>query len=125
MSMRIGELAAITSTPASTIRQWESLGVLPTPARVSGLRRYRPSAVEQLKVLRLAQSCGFRLDETRRLLQGFGAAVPPPRRRQQDLDQQIARLQAMPALFGRALQCQCVEVPERGAIAASVLGSQP
>ena len=38
--MTIGELAAESGMPASTIRYWERIGVLPKPARVSGQRRY-------------------------------------------------------------------------------------
>ena len=81
--MTIGELAAESGMPASTIRYWERIGVLPKPARVSGQRRYAPDAVQRLAVLRLAQACGFRLEEMRHLLHGFGAGVKPPRRWQE------------------------------------------
>ena len=37
--MTIGELAAQSGPPASTIRYWERIGVLPKPPRVSGQRR--------------------------------------------------------------------------------------
>jgi DNA-binding transcriptional MerR regulator len=36
--MTIGELAAESGLPASTIRYWERIGVLPKPLRVSGQR---------------------------------------------------------------------------------------
>jgi DNA-binding transcriptional MerR regulator len=55
-----------------------------------------------LNVLHLAQSSGFRLDEMRHLVHGFGAGVKPPRRwqelarrKQLELDAQITRLKAM------------------------------
>jgi DNA-binding transcriptional MerR regulator len=83
--------------------------------RVSGQRPYSTDAVERLAVLRLAQACGFRLDEMRHLLNGFGVSVTPPRRwqelalrKQQELEAQIARLKAMRRLVDRVLQCQCV-----------------
>ena len=81
--MTIGELAAESGMPASTIRYWERIGVLPKPLRVSGQRRYAPDAVQRLAVLRLAQACGFHLDEMRHLLHGFGVGVKPPRRWQE------------------------------------------
>src|SRR5258706_15940324 len=128
--MTIGELAAESGTPASTIRYWERIGVLPKPVRVSGQRRYPPDSVRRLAVLWLAKDCGFRLDEMRHLLHGFGPDVRPPRRwhelarrKQQELDKQIARLKAMRRLVDRVLQCQCVELPECGRIAASVMES--
>jgi DNA-binding transcriptional MerR regulator len=128
--MTIGELAAESGTPASTIRYWEKIGVLPEPVRVSGQRRYSTDAVELLAVLRLAQTCGFRLDEMRHLLHGFGAGVKPQRRwqelarrKQQELDAQIARLKAIRRLVDRVLDCQCIELTECGRIAASVMES--
>jgi MerR family redox-sensitive transcriptional activator SoxR len=128
--MTIGELAVESGIPASTIRYWEKIGVMLKPVRASGQRRYQPDAIHQLAVLRLAQSCGFRLDEMRHLLHGFGPGVTPPRRwqelahkKQQELDEQIARLKAMQRLVGRVLQCECVELPECGRIAASVIAS--
>jgi DNA-binding transcriptional MerR regulator len=105
--MTIGELAVESGIPASTIRYWEKIGVMLKPVRASGQRRYQPDAIHQLAVLRLAQSCGFRLDEMRHLLHGFGPGVTPPRRwqelahkKQQELDEQIARLKAMQRLVG-------------------------
>jgi MerR family redox-sensitive transcriptional activator SoxR len=128
--MTIGELAAESGTPASTIRYWERIGVLPQPVRVSGQRRYSTDAVERLAVLRLAQACGFRLDEMRHLLHGFGVGVTPPsrwqklaRRKQHELDLQIARLKAMQRLVARVLRCQCVELQECGRIATTVMES--
>jgi MerR family redox-sensitive transcriptional activator SoxR len=126
--MTIGELAAESGLPASTIRYWERIGVLPKPARVSGQRRYSADAVQRLSVLRLAQACGFRLDEIRHLLNGYSSGVKPPRRwqelalrKQQELDEQIARLKAMRRVVDRVLQCRCVDLPECGRIAASVM----
>lgn len=126
--MMIGQLEAETGVPASTIRYWERIGVLPEPLRVGGQRRYRPEAVHHLAVLRLAQACGFHLDEMRYLLHGFRAGVPASRRwrelskkKIQELDEQIARLRAMRRVVNRVLQCQCVELPQCGRIAASVM----
>lgn len=78
--MTIGELAAQSGVPASTIRYWERVGVLPKPVRASGQRRYTVAAGHQLAVIRLAQACGFGLDATRQLIHGFGSGVPASRR---------------------------------------------
>lgn len=128
--MTIGKLATESGLPASTIRYWEKVGVLPKPVRIGGQRRYAPDAVHRLAVLRLAQSCGFRLEEMRHLLYGFGPGIKPPRRWQElahrkrrELDGQIARLKAMRRLVDRVSRCQCVELPECGRIAASVMES--
>lgn len=114
----IGQLTEESGIPASTIRYCERIGVLPKPARVSGQRRYAPDALHWLALHwlalhRLAQACGFRLDEMRQLLHGFGPGVRPPRRwqqlalrKQQELDDQIARLKAMRRVVDRVLHCE-------------------
>src|SRR5690242_8646583 len=126
--MTIGELSEVSGLPASTIRYWEKMGVLPKPARTSGQRRYSPDAVHQLATLRLAQSCGFCLDEMRYLLHGFGRDVAPPRRwqelarkKRQELEEQIGRLEAMRDLVDRVIRCQCLTLSECGRRAASAL----
>jgi DNA-binding transcriptional MerR regulator len=128
--MTIGELSAVSSTPASTIRYWERIGVLPKAARVHGQRRYAEEAVQRLAVLRLAQSCGFRLEEMRQLLHGFDAQVRPPRRWQElarrkkaEIEEQMMRLRAMRRLVDRVLQCDCAELGACGRIAATVMES--
>jgi MerR family transcriptional regulator, redox-sensitive transcriptional activator SoxR len=128
--MTIGELAAETGVPASIIRYWERIGVLPKSARVSGQRRYAQDAVHRFAVLRLAQACGFRLDEMRHLLHGFRHGVTASRRwqemahkKQEELDAQIARLKAMRQLVDRVRQCQCADLSDCGCIAGSVMES--
>ena len=126
--MTIGELAAASRLPATTIRYWEKIGVLPEPVRVGGQRRYSAGAVQRLALLRLAQACGFRLEEMRHLLHGYASGATPPRRwqelarrKQQELDQQIARLKSMRRMVDRVSQCRCVDLAECGQIAASVM----
>jgi DNA-binding transcriptional MerR regulator len=126
--MTIGELEKRTGVPASTIRYWERIGVLAKPARVSGQRRYGPDAIHSLAVLRLAQECGFRLEEMRRLLHGFSPGVPASKRwqemarkKQTEIDEQMKRLKAMRKLVGDVLECRCGELSECGRRAASVL----
>src|SRR5688572_22647711 len=125
--MTIGELSAVSGLPASTIRYWERIGVLPKPTRAGGQRRYSANDAQRLAVLRLAQACGFRLDEMRRLLHGYGSGVTPSRRwqelalrKQTDLDQQIARLMAMRRLVDRVLQCRCLDLNDCARIAGSI-----
>jgi MerR family redox-sensitive transcriptional activator SoxR len=130
--MLIGEVEAETGIPASTIRYWERIGVLPKPLRVSGQRRYGPDTIHYLAVLRLAQACGFRLEEMRHLLHGFHSTVPASRRwrelsqkKMQELDEQMDRLKAMRELVSRVLRCQCAELPQCGRIARPGITPDP
>jgi MerR family transcriptional regulator, redox-sensitive transcriptional activator SoxR len=124
--MTIGELSSEAQVPASTIRYWEQIGVLPKPLRVSGQRRYGFADVNRLAVLRLGQSCGFRLDELRHLLHGFHPDVPASKRwqalalqKRAELDQQMRRLRAMRTLVDGVLKCRCAELGECGRLARS------
>ena len=130
--MTIGELSSKTGVPASTIRYWERIKVLPMPARVNGQhagqRRYLDDSIHRLAVLRLAQACGFRLDEMRHLLHGFLSGTRPPRRwqelaqkKQQEIDSRIAQLKAMRRVVDQVLHCQCAELADCGRRAASMI----
>jgi MerR family redox-sensitive transcriptional activator SoxR len=126
--MTIGQLSNESGLPASTIRYWERVGVLPEPIRISGQRRYAHEMPQRLAVLRLAQACGFRLNEMRQLVQRFRSDLAPSgrwrklaRTKQMEIDQQIARLQAMRQVVQSAMRCKCQNWNECGQLAASVL----
>src|ERR1700733_2856906 len=100
--MQIGQLASETGVPASTIRYYEKRGILPRPSRVSGQRRYSSEAKDWLSVLKLAQSCGFSLDEMKMLLQGFNKKARLSERwrklaekKKQELDTKMEKLRLM------------------------------
>jgi MerR family redox-sensitive transcriptional activator SoxR len=66
--LTIGELARRAGRPPSTIRYYESVGVLPEPERLSGRRRYPPEMIRRLAVIDTAQRAGLSLDEITELL---------------------------------------------------------
>lgn len=67
--MKIGELAQLSGVSTKTIRYYESIGVLPEPARTgSGYRDYDESFVDRLTFIRSAQRLGVSLDEVREIL---------------------------------------------------------
>jgi MerR family redox-sensitive transcriptional activator SoxR len=66
--LAIGEVAARTGKTASSIRYYESIGLLPQPVRITGRRRYRAEIVRTLAVIETAQRAGMSLDEIKLLL---------------------------------------------------------
>ena len=129
--MTIGELSRRTGVPASTIRYYERIGILPAPKRTSGKRRYSPDAVDRMSVVKLAQACGFRLEEMRLLISGFrSGGSPSPRwrelatRKKQEIHEQVARLSAMQHVVDRVLRCECADHEECGRITASVIQAE-
>jgi len=100
--MRIGQLADRLGITAKTIRYYESIGLLPAPARrPSGYRTYDEQDAERLAFVRTAQQFGLRLDAIREILRFRDRNEPPcdfvlgiVRREVAELDQRIADLQA-------------------------------
>ncbi|MDC8757475.1 MerR family transcriptional regulator [Janthinobacterium fluminis] len=67
--MKIGELAQRSGTPASTIRFYESKGLLKAVSRQSnGYRDYPLEAVALLAIINDAQKAGFSLQEIKQVL---------------------------------------------------------
>jgi len=127
----IGQLSAGTGVSASTIRYYERIGILPKPGRIGGQRRYRPEAADLLSVLRLAQACGFRLEEMRPLIYGLGSDGEPALRWQRaaqrktaDIDLQIKRLTAMRRLVQQVADCKCADLAECGRSASLFMGTR-
>lgn len=68
--MRIGALAESTGVTATTVRYYESLGLLLAPERTSsGYREYGDDAVERLQFVRDAQASGMSLAEIQSVLE--------------------------------------------------------
>jgi DNA-binding transcriptional MerR regulator len=66
----IGDVAKRTGVTAPTIRYYEGIGLLPSPARSgAGYRRYSDGTIEELRFIRKAQALGFSLDEIAEILQ--------------------------------------------------------
>lgn len=68
-AMTIGRLAEAASIHFETIRYYQRLGLLPTPAKPQGsVRRYGNDAIGRLHFIKRAQALGFSLDEVKLLL---------------------------------------------------------
>ncbi len=99
--MKIGQLAEAASVHVETIRYYQSLGLMPRPARAHGaVRRYGDEAVSRLRFIKRAQALGFSLDEVKLLLAlSVGEHCTETRtlaRRKLDLvEQKMADLRAM------------------------------
>ena len=68
-SLTIGELAALTGVGVETIRFYQRKGLLKTPKRLEGARRYGSEDLRRLQFIRQAQTAGFTLEEIGELLE--------------------------------------------------------
>ncbi|OFW99099.1 MAG: hypothetical protein A3E78_01660 [Alphaproteobacteria bacterium RIFCSPHIGHO2_12_FULL_63_12] len=71
----IGRLSAFAGANNETVRFYEKIGLMASPARTAGGRRvYDGSAARRLRFIRRARGLGFSIDDIRSLL-GLGGAA--------------------------------------------------
>ena len=93
--MTVARLAAAGGVGVETIRFYQRKGLLGTPPRNGGVRRYGAEDVRQLRFIRQAQAAGFSLEEIRELL---ALDASEDRVRARELAQ--ARVKALDAKIG-------------------------
>ena len=107
----IGVLARETGVKVPTIRYYESVGLLPEPARsLSNRRTYGERDVQRLNFIRHARELGFEVDQIRELLtlsdqphRPCSEADAIAREHLIDIESKIARLTALRAEVQRML----------------------
>jgi MerR family redox-sensitive transcriptional activator SoxR len=113
-TLTIGQVARRAGLRTSAIRYYEAVGLLPEAPRESGQRRYGEETLRRLQVIEVAKRAGFSLDEARILL-STGNGGPPAHaqlrelaeRKLPEVDELIARAQAMRAWLVTASDCRC------------------
>lgn len=112
--MKIGEVADKYSIPASTIRYYEKIGLIEQQRRISGLRVFDQRALIALKLIRISQSAGFKLSETKSLLDAFSDNSKPnevwkkqAQNKRESIRLQIKELTQMDRLLSEFLSCEC------------------
>jgi MerR family redox-sensitive transcriptional activator SoxR len=114
--MSIGEAARQAGIRPSTLRYYESIGLLPTAARISGRRHYDASIVQRLEIIRTAQQAGFTLDELRIL---FDEILSPGarwhdllQRKLQELNTLLNNVLSMKRLLEDIRECEDAQLEE-------------
>jgi MerR family transcriptional regulator, redox-sensitive transcriptional activator SoxR len=115
--MRIGEVAQQAGVRTSLIRYYERIGLLPTPERVSGQRRYDAAVLRRLAVIDVAQRAGLSLEEIAELVE---AGTDPmsdhlrelAQRKLPEIDALIDRAQRVRAWLHTATGCDCETIDE-------------
>jgi MerR family mercuric resistance operon transcriptional regulator len=67
-SLTIGKLAAAAGVGVETVRFYQRRGLLRTPTRNEGIRRYGSDDLGRLRFIRQGQAAGFTLEQIRELL---------------------------------------------------------
>jgi MerR family redox-sensitive transcriptional activator SoxR len=116
-TLTIGDIATRAGLNTSHIRYYERVGVLPTPDRESGRRRYREDVLHRLAIIDVAQRAGFTLDEIRDLTGPTNTGAHAGERIRElaeqklpDIERLIARAEAVKAWLQVATTCDCESV---------------
>lgn len=107
--LTIGELAHRTGVATSALRYWEQVGLLAPPARLSGQRRYPPSAVDQVGEILLLRDLGYTLRDLKALLASRSSGAADWRKLHQlkltELDRRITQAHIARTAIAHALEC--------------------
>ena len=110
-----GEVARRTGHAPSTLRYWETLGLLPEPPRTGGKRRYPPAVIDHIAVIDLGRSAGLTLAEIGQLVDGVAAGGTPGGQwdsflgqKLAEVDDVVAQAQARRRLLQQLARCECV-----------------
>jgi MerR family mercuric resistance operon transcriptional regulator len=115
MSMTISMLAQTGGVGVETVRYYQRRGLLDTPVRGAGIRRYGAGDARRLAFIRSAQAAGFTLEQIGELLrldagQDRARARELAAERIAALNRKIAELQAARSALERlAQQCHANE----------------
>jgi MerR family transcriptional regulator, redox-sensitive transcriptional activator SoxR len=129
----IGEVARRAGVRPSALRYYERVGVLPSPGRENGRRRYGGEALrealDRLAVVRVAQRAGFTIAEIRTLLDGFSEDTPPSERwrvlaqdKLPEVEALVERALGMRDLLERGLRCECLSLEGCALVGEEALG---
>lgn len=113
--MYIHELAQHTGVPATTIRYYESIGLLPRPLRgTNNYREYSAADADRLRLVASARRFGFVFAEITTILAARDAGVAPCGQVLATLDRQLAALDQQIADLV-ALRATLLHVQQTGA----------
>jgi len=112
----IGEVAGQVGLRPSAIRYYEEAGLVGPAARVSGKRRYRPSTIDQLRLIRACQRLGFSLAEIRQLVTPPKGKSAKQRWRElveeklAEIEVAMARARDVRRILEASRDCECVSL---------------
>jgi MerR family transcriptional regulator, redox-sensitive transcriptional activator SoxR len=138
--LTIGQVARKAGVAPSSIRYYESIGVLPQPDRLHGQRRYGPEVLGKLAFIGVAQTAGFKLSEIKDLVESVdardgmaGRMRSLSSRKLEEVEILLARTRAMKGWLEVSTNCGCstpdectlFEAPGNADVALAVIEIKP
>ena len=117
-NLKIGDVEKQSRIPASTLRYYEDIGIIPAPERISGQRIYSQEIFKHLAFIRLAQDTGFQLKEIKMILSSDLPEIDRETwqslaaQKLDEINALIARYTMMKELLHRGLACHCIDLDD-------------
>lgn len=116
--LTVGEVAARSGVAVSTLHFYEAKGLISSVRSAGNQRRFERAELRRIAVIKVAQRAGISLSEIREALSGLPAkrAVSAnewarmSKRWKRDLDERIARLEALRDQLSDCIGCGCLSL---------------
>jgi MerR family redox-sensitive transcriptional activator SoxR len=111
--LTIGQIAEKANVNASTIRYYESIGLLPEAVRVNGQRRYSEEILNRIKFIKIGQQAGFSVQEIGSLVAGLEEGSLSTHwhsmamKKRAELKEKQEQMNMMINILEEGLKCQC------------------
>ena len=112
--MTIGSVSKAAGVPQSSIRFYESVGLLSAPARKNGIRQYDEDVIDQLKILRFFRANGIPIRDLAAIVsQRPGSEARRAvwlevlQNRIVDLESSMKKAQKTKRLLEETIECHC------------------
>jgi len=118
--LSVGEVAARSGVPASTLHFYEAKGLLRAARNAGNHRRYRRDVLRRVAVIRIAQRSGIPLQEVARALDALPKQRTPTAqdwaqlsaRWAGDLDARITELTQLRSQLSGCIGCGCLSIAD-------------
>jgi len=116
--LTIGELSARSGVAPSALRFYEAEGLIDARRTSGNQRRYARAVLRRVALIQAGRAAGIRLERIRAALDTLPARRTPNRRDwerlsrgwREDLDRQIATLQALRSRLTTCIGCGCLSI---------------
>lgn len=117
--LSIGEVAGRAGVKTSAVRYYESIGLLPAPPRRGGRRQYDETILDRLRIIDIAKSLDFTLDEIRLFFDGVSERSSPgdlwrafAKAKMKVIEEQIVRARHLHRVLEIGLSCKCLKLSD-------------
>jgi len=114
MTFSIGEVSEKLGIAASTIRYYETEGLIPPAVRKSGRRVYVKQDIETIRLVQMARTLGLGIEDIKAIKSPYTDRARDRRPLEtflhnllSETDQKIERLRAQKEVLQDALRCEC------------------